>query len=449
MKEWLRPATAGGSRQSADRRTSSSPSQIGKRISTARAQSAREGRRTGRSEVGSGKGERLRILNLGVSHSPVCGVRDYAERLGEELASAGHAVESEWLERPASVQGTLDWIRTVTSAEMQDRVDVVLWHYSVFAYSSNGVPTVALPLSWALWRARVPVVGVLHEFVFPWGRHGWKGTAWAASQRLALPAVVAVSSRLLVTVEDRAAWLREQRWLPCRPTTVVPVFSCLPESLVPPIPQKSGPMRIGMLGYPKASARLITEAMEYVRATGISAELWLLGAPGQDTSAGEAWRRAGGAASIDEAMKFTGIVRPERLADEIAHCDILIFDDTFGPSSRKTTLAAILVSGRPVVAIDGPSTWSLLAEAGAVRLVARNPRALGEALLQLANDDAKREELGARSRAFYERHQSRRVVAAAVLQLIWECCNTLAGDAHEREISEIEGASHRGEVSRG
>ena len=56
-----------------------------------------------------------------------------------------------------------------------------------------------------------------------------------------------------------------------------------------------------------------------------------------------------------------------------------------------------------------------------MRLVARNPRALGDALFQLANDPASRDELGARSRAFYERYLSRDVVAAAVLQLLWNC----------------------------
>ena len=67
-----------------------------------------------------------------------------------------------------------------------------------------------------------------------------------------------------------------------------------------------------MFGYPKASARLITEAMAHVRALGVSAELCLLGAPGQDTSEVQAWWQAGSAASIGEAMTFTGALGPEK-----------------------------------------------------------------------------------------------------------------------------------------
>ena len=364
------------------------------------------------------EGEHLRILNLGVSQSPVCGVRDYALRLGEELTKVGHTVESEWLERPTSIRECLGWIRSALSAEKHGPVDVVLWHYSVFAYSSGGIPTLSYPFSWALWRARSPIVAVLHEYTFPWGRGGLRGTAWALSHRFALPFLVAASSGLVVTVQDRAEWLRERRWLLCRPVTVTPVFSNLPEPIVAPDLQESGTIRIGMFGYPKASARLIVDAMANVRASGTAAELWLLGSPGQNTSEGEAWRTAGRAAGVVETMKFTGILGPEALANEIRQCDILIFDDGLGPSSRKTTLAAILASGRPVVAVVGPNTWPLLTQDGSVRLVARNSGALGDALIQLANDTTIRDELGARCRAFYERHQSREVVAAAVSQFL-------------------------------
>jgi glycosyltransferase involved in cell wall biosynthesis len=180
-------------------------------------------------------------------------------------------------------------------------------------------------------------------------------------------------------------------------------------------------MRIGIFGYPAASASLIAAAMERVFAAGIAAELWLLGAPGPNSDAGEAWRQAGRLAGLGERLGFTGILAPEVLACEVGRCDILVFDDGDGPSSRKTTLAAMLDSGRPVVAIDGPRTWSTLAQDGSVCLVPRQPAALADALLRLAHDASLRDELGARGRAFYQRHQARSVVAASVAKLLREC----------------------------
>lgn len=271
---------------------------------------------------------------------------------------------------------------------------------------------------------KMPVVTLLHEYAFPWGSDGWRGAVWAASQRLTLIPVVSTSSGLVVTVEDRAKWLREQGWLPDRAIVTTPVFSNLPEPRTPaPPPQGFGSLRIGMFGYPTSSVSLIAEAMALVAATGITAELSLLGAPGPNTSVSEAWQRAGTAAGLGEALGFTGVLDQEALADEIERCDILIFDDGEGggPSSRKATLAAMLASGRPVVAVDGPKTWSTLAQDGSVWLVAHEPTELKDALVQLANDSVRRNELGARSRAFYQHHQARAVVATQVLQLLRDC----------------------------
>ncbi len=365
------------------------------------------------------KGEQLRVLNLGVSHRSVCGVRDYAQLLADELTNSGQDVRTEWLERPNSVGEVQRWIRGAPWSTKHGHVDVVLWHYSVFAYGNHGIPTVAWPLAWALHRAHTPVVTVLHEYAFPWGRKGWQGAVWAASQRLVLPAIVGASSGLVVTVEERAAWLRQRAWLPHRATVVAPVFSNLPETFTPPVP-RLGSIRVGMFGYPTSSAQLITEAIESIRKTGIAAELWLLGAPGPNTGVGEAWRRAGDFAGLGEAMGFAGILRPEALASEVSRCDILVFDDVDGQSSRKTTLAAALASGRPVVAIDGPDTWAMLVHDESVRLVGRQPAELAAVLLRLVSDSTERDDLGARGKAFYERHQARSVVAATVAGLLRE-----------------------------
>src|SRR5205085_9155804 len=89
-----------------------------------------------------------------------------------------------------------------------------------------------------------------------------------------------------------------------------------------------------------------------------------------------------------------------------------------GPSARKGSLAAALASGRPVVATDGPRTWSAMSDRGALLLVPAQARALGDALANVLGDDRAAGQLGARGRAFYEQEMSVDVTATAVLGLL-------------------------------
>ena len=82
---------------------------------------------------------------------------------------------------------------------------------------------------------------------------------------------------------------------------------------------------------------------------------------------------AGREGRVGDALSFSGPLPAQDLSDELAACDLLLFADDPGPSSRKGTLAASLASARPVIAIDGPQGWSELAEAGAVRVVPADP----------------------------------------------------------------------------
>jgi glycosyltransferase involved in cell wall biosynthesis len=144
-------------------------------------------------------------------------------------------------------------------------------------------------------------------------------------------------------------------------------------------------------------------------------ELVLLGAPGRSSAAGEAWLQGARTRAITHALSFSGTLAPQDLANALAACEIMLFADAAGPSSRKTTLAASLASGRAVVAIDGPLAWSELIEAQAARMTAASPDALADALEELLADEGQRDALGERGRAFAERRmgvaRSARVLA--------------------------------------
>lgn len=134
-----------------------------------------------------------------------------------------------WLSRRqssllAGYKEARDWARQLAIAIKVDQVDGVVLHYSVFAFSYRGIPIFAPPLLLALRRTGLPVVAILHEFAYDWGRRGWRGTLWALTQRIALAPIVRRSAALLVTTESRDRWLASKLWLPPRLTMVAPVF---------------------------------------------------------------------------------------------------------------------------------------------------------------------------------------------------------------------------------
>lgn len=368
----------------------------------------------------------MKILQVGTSNRSVCGVRDYAAVVAEELRLRGHEVTNEWLAGPTSVPGARRWLDQALRRAGGGDVDVVLWQYSVFAYAHHGVPVLSIPYAEKLWRGGLPTITVMHEFAFPWGRNALRGTAWAVTQRLALLPVVGASSGVVVSTERSAAWLQSRRWLPQRPVIIAPVVSALPEvvSERPSVGAEdfsdTAPLKVGMFGYPPRWAHTIARAIaDLSRAFG-PVELCLVGAPGPGSAPGEAWRRAAAEAGVGNRLSFTGVVTPESLVSELASCQLCIFDDGGGPSARKSTLAALLACGRPVVAADGPDTWRRLVDDQAVRLVPNESAAMGHALVELANDPVGRHELGCRARDFYHRYQARKVVAGTLERFLRE-----------------------------
>ncbi len=106
--------------------------------------------------------------------------------------------------------------------------DAVLLHYSVFAYSYRGLPLFVAPVLAALRRSRIPMVTVLHEFVYPWRHGGTRGKVWALTQRAVLIDVMRRSLGRAAHHRLPRAVAASRPWLPRRPAAVAPVFSNLP-----------------------------------------------------------------------------------------------------------------------------------------------------------------------------------------------------------------------------
>ncbi len=380
--------------------------------------------------AGTGAARALRVAVVGASIDDPCGVRDHAERLSRALAADGVRCSSHWLSREASTlcaarAELAAWAERLSGELDAERPDALLLHYSVFALSHRGVPLLGGPLLAALRARSAPLVCVMHEFAYPWRLGGARGKVWAATQRLALAALVRSSAALVVTAEPRARWLRSRRWLARRPVLLAPVFSNLPAASAGAVdaPVDAAAVRaaaLGLFGYAHegVAVETVLDALADLHARGADARLVLLGAPGRGSPAGERWLAAAAARDVAERVSFSGRLPAQELAEALARCAALLFAERGGPTSRKTTLAASLASGRPLVALDGHSTWEELASAHAALIVAPEPHALADAIARLLADANLRAEQGERGRAFAARTMSVEHSARVVEQAI-------------------------------
>ena len=365
-------------------------------------------------------GKRLAVL--GISVDQPCGVHDHASLLAEALADLGPISSMHWLSRSAGSIAAQraevrEWLASSLERLEADPPDAVLLHYSVFAYAYRGVPVFARPVLATIARTGLPLVSFLHEFAYPWHMGGARGKIWSLTQRLALASVMRASSGVIVSADARAAWLAQRAWLAGRPTSVAAVFSNLPAPSPATAPVAG---RLGLFGYGHEGVAFETvlDALSLLRQRRSDVELVLLGAPGSSSEASAHWRRAARERGLESALSFSGRLPAQALSDDLARCTALLFVERGGPTSRKTTLAASLSSGRPVVALDGRNSWPALLQARAALVVAPDPAALAGGVAGVLDDEHEGRLQAERGRTFAAQmmsvQHSATVVAAAL-----------------------------------
>lgn len=356
---------------------------------------------------------------LGVSNRSPCGVRDYATALAEELRDCGVVVRSRWVDIPGTgLVGALAGARAVCAEALRlESGSRLLWHYSPFAYAYRGVvlPGVVAGVLARLRRARVTTVA--HELALaPAETEGLRRRLVRLSQELALRSVLLGSNHVVVTTRRRHSAL-EDRCRRSQSVSFVPVFgTVVPDrDLARADGTPQGPFRVGVFGFAgeDVDRGLIVGALA---AMVDPVELVLLGAPGPHEPASALWARA--CKDLGVAVTFSGVLAPADLSRAIASCHALVHGNAEGPSSRKTTLAAGLAHGRPLVAVDGPNRWAELADSGAALVVAPTAAAVRTALVSIKDDPDRAEALGAAAARFYDEHSSRRRAAAAVAEVV-------------------------------
>ena len=344
------------------------------------------------------------VLVTGVSTAKMCGVRDHAQALAHGLADTGIEAIMEWGElSPKPSRTEIEaWLKQVVATAHREHPTVILFHYSVFTLSWRGIPLHATVVARRLRNIGPPVVTLLHEFAYPWGRRGWRGLIHAVSQRIALIAVVRSARCLVVTTPDRCDWLQERRWLPKRPVAFVPVFSSVPVQFATPKigdAQGAPSADVAVVGYGTEGARadLVVKAVRLTTVAGL--RLLLVGAPGPDSGAARVWSEA--ATHCGCPLHFTGLLPPEALSAALSSAGVIVFADEAGPTARKSTLAAAMAHGKAIIALDGPQTWDDLRACGAVSIVPPEVHALSAEIARLLDDSSAREALGERARDFY------------------------------------------------
>lgn len=369
----------------------------------------------------------MKLAVVGMHAASTSGMHDHALLLTEALRERGFCCSLHWLTRGggslrherAEIEA---WTGALGERLAAERPDAVLLHYASFAYSYRGVPLFLRTVLRAVRQADAPLLAIMHELVYPWRPFALRSNLWAFTQRLALLALVRASAAAIVTTDYRAGWLRTRRWLPSRPLAMAPVFSNLPPPRDGMRPDAGNLLGLFGFGHEGVATELVLEAILLLRQHGTAARLTLLGSPGEQSEPGRQWRRAARGRELERQLSFSGTLPAQELSDALARCAVLLCAAAVGPTSNKGTLAAALASGRPVVATDGPRTWTELRARDAAAVVAPTAQALAEQLAALLADEARRDELGARGRALYEERmavaRSAELVAALLEPLL-------------------------------
>lgn len=357
------------------------------------------------------------VATIGVAPALASGVRDYGRLLEEELERRRVTVDPHWLESAGDRFGAAlrVSIQLLVLGLTLTRKRAVIWHYSPVVYGYRGLPAFGV-LAGVLLRGRgCRVVSVLHELAYTYrpGVDPPKVRFKAHAQRLALRLVLAGSNDVVVTTDHRRDELD-------RRATVIPVFPTIP-CIDPTAVTRTGdgPLIIGVPGYAGDGVRPDVLLGALPRLGRLDAvRVVLLGAPGPNSQDGRRWSSLAAEHGVSSCVEFTGILPPVELSRRLAACSVVVLVNEEGPSSRKTTLAAALAHGLPVVSLDGFNRWDDLVDAGAVRVVPDNSAALASTLMQLRDSAVERAALGERAASFAGAHMNLGRAADTFIELL-------------------------------
>lgn len=279
----------------------------------------------------------------------------------------------------------------------------VVLHYSPYMWSTRGLGWMAVRLVRALSRQGREVDVVFHEMWVPWSvRPG--GLLRTLLQRAMAAALAAFARRIIVTSRERIGEIARIQWWDRQRALLAPL-----PSLIDVAPGAGSDRRgrratlglgptdvlVGVFGFDHDSRPL--HGLETVRlalhAAGVKSRLLVLGTARWPSQPAPAWVAAPGYLPDDEVSRW------------MASLDLLVAPFVDGISTRRTSTAAALAHGIPVVSTCGPHTdEGLLTPARVALAPLDDPGGLGNLVVELAKDPARRLALGRGGLELYRQH---------------------------------------------
>ncbi len=331
---------------------------------------------------------------------PFDGIVDFSA----ELAAAINATE------PARLLSSHAGLAEITGGDPQG----IFLQYSPPAFVTAELPKLLSQLS--RLRARgVPIVTTVHEYWSP-ATLSPKRAVWRWLCKRALRAVAARSSRLVATTPYAASFLLDAGIPGAQHAAIVPVGSGIP-ALARAVDSEgqardARPLTIAMFGQPAIFDRAVVLAMARWIAEQSPRPRWIWIARSADEMRGW-WRELG----APDVVEFHGGQPAAEVAQLLRESDlaVAVYDD--GASTRRSSLAAIMASGLPVVALDGRFTDDRLRNSGAFLLspIGNGPVFIAN-LERTVNDAALRRQMAASSSRLYEAELSWPQIAKQYLE---------------------------------
>lgn len=331
-------------------------------------------------------------------HGDFDGIFDYSHRLSQALSSAV----------PAAHLTMGPELGAVTAPD----VSAVLLQYYPPAFIGSDSRSVRRWLR-TMRAAGVPVVTTMHE-LWPPGSKNLRRIVARAVLRYAAGRVIAQSSDIVCTQDRSVAELRRAGLLTTAQATVIPVGSNIDRVDAPPLPPRSQ-QTVTMFGQPAAmhNPTLVALAAWLEQRSGTVTLRWLNRSVAE---AEERWARTLGLSTAHIEF-FGGLTIPEASA-VLASGDLAIAPYVDGVSTRRTTLAAQLQHGRPIVGTDGVSTGDLLRGQPALALTpVESPADFVGIVERLLGEPATRAAMGQAATALFDAAFSWPRIADAYLRL--------------------------------
>jgi len=335
------------------------------------------------------------------------GVRDFARHLAAALADAGpvHSVTTRDDRGPSAGTAVLSSWRALDA--MGETPRVIYLHYVPQLWLRHDLPALLSRLRRLCDRGSRLVV-ILHEYQLDPGPSLRRRAARVVFRAMAR--AFASRAHAIVASHGYVAGLAKHDRLDARaPIVTIPVGSNIPGDV-----HSDGAPRRGVVvfGQPAGmSAPLIAAAAGAARARGVEI-IWIC----RREDEARAWMARHGVAS--EAIRIAAGLEDRAVSRTLAGAAIGFAPNDDGVSTRRTSVAALLQHGLPVVGTDGRTTDSLLRDSGAFTLVPPDDAAAAAAAIErvLGDDDA-RERMGAAARVLFETRLSWPRIAAQYAQL--------------------------------